>query len=209
MQGFVAAAPLVVELRAERPGIAPGAQRLRADDYARLVQVSQMLESAERQAADTVGRAEAVREQARLEGLKEGRAAARRELITAVGEMLATQQLWVTQTEPKLVAMVLRCVREVVKGTEPEVLVRSSIGRALAEMSAVSEIRIKVHESHVAKLRLEVDEMIRQYDLRGMVRVEGLPALMPGDCIVESPIGSVDLRVESQLKFVEQTLNPA
>jgi flagellar biosynthesis/type III secretory pathway protein FliH len=51
--------------------------------------------------------------------------------------------------------------------------------------------------------------MIRQYDLRGMVRVEGLPALMPGDCIVESPIGSVDLRVESQLKFVEQTLNPA
>ena len=74
MQGFVAAAPLVVELRAERPGIAPGAQRLRADDYARLVQVSQMLESAERQAADTVGRAEAVREQARLEGLKIGRA---------------------------------------------------------------------------------------------------------------------------------------
>ena len=86
----------------------------------------------------------------------------RRELIAAIGEMLATQQLWVTQTEPQLVAMVLRCVREVVKGTDPQVLVRSSIGRALAEMSAAAEIRIKVHESHVADLRLEVPVVATQ-----------------------------------------------
>ena len=45
--------------------------------------------------------------------------------------------------------------------------------------------------------------------VRGVVRVEAAATLKPGDCIVESPLGTVDLRVESQLKFVHQTLHPA
>jgi flagellar biosynthesis/type III secretory pathway protein FliH len=199
---------MVVELRVDRPGIAPGVQRLRAADFACLVQASQMLETVEQQAATIVGRAEAVREQSRQEGLKQGRAEARRELIASVSDMHATLQRWVAQTEPQLVGMVLRCVREMVKGTDPQVLVRGSIARALAEMNSAAEIRIKVHESHVAELRAEVDELIQQYDLRGAVRVEASPTLRVGDCIVESPLGTVDLRMESQLKFVDQTLNP-
>ena len=209
MQGFVAGPPVVVELRVDRPGVAPGTSRLRAADHTRLVQAAQMLESAERQAADIVGRAEAVRDQARAQGLSEGRQAARRELLASVGDMQATLQKWVTQTEPQLVAMVLRCVREVVKATDPEVLVRGSIARALAEMNAAAEIKIKVHDSHVADLRTKVEALVQEHDLRGVVRVEPSPALKPGDCIVESPLGTVDLRVDSQLKFVDQTLNPA
>ena len=44
--------------------------------------------------------------------------------------------------------------------------------------------------------------------MRGVVRFEASMALKPGDCIVESPMGVVDLRVESQLQFVNQTLSP-
>lgn len=209
MQGFVAGPPVVVELRADRPGLAPGAQRLRAVDHARLVRAEQMLDAAERQAADIVGRAEAVRDQARAEGLSEGRQLARGELLQAVGDLQATLQLWVGRTEPQLVAMVLRCVREIVRDSDPAVLVRGSIARSLAEMNAATEIKIKVHESHVAELRMQVDALVERFDLRGVLRVESTPSLKPGDCIVESPLGTVDLRVDSQLKFVEQTLNPA
>ena len=209
MQGFIAGPPLVVVLRADRPGLAPGAQRLRAADHALLVQAHEALASAEQQAADIVGRAEGVRDQAHLEGLAQGRVAARSELLAAVGDMQATLQGWVQQTEPQLVAMVLRCVREVVKDTDPEALVRGSIGRALTEMTAAPEIRVQVHESHVAVLRTELDALVVRHDLRGTLRVEAAATLKPGDCIVESPLGTVDLRVESQLKFVPQTINPA
>lgn len=209
MQGFIAGPPLVVVLRADRPLLAPGVQRLRAADHAHLVQAHEALASAEQQAADIVGRAEGVRDQARLEGLAQGRAAARSDLLAAVGDMQATLQGWVQQTEPQLVAMVLRCVREVVKDTDPEALVRGSIGRALTEMTAAPEIRVQVHDSHVAGLRAELDDLAARHDLRGTLRVEAAPLLKPGDCIVESPLGTVDLRVESQLKFVHQTLNPA
>lgn len=209
MQGFVAGPPVVVELRADRPAVAPGTQRLRAADHARLVQATQMLASAEQQAAEIVGRAEAVRDQARAQGLSEGRVTARQELLQAVGDMQATLQTWVARTEPQLVAMVLRCVREIVRESDPENLVRGSVARSLAELNAATEIKIKVHESHVAVLRAQVDTLVQQFDLRGVLRVEAAATLKPGDCIVESPLGTVDLRVDSQLKFVDQTLNPS
>jgi flagellar biosynthesis/type III secretory pathway protein FliH len=197
-----------VELSVERPSVAPGTQRLRALDYTRLVQATHMLESAEHQAGEIVGQAETVRDQAYAQGLAEGRQAARQELLEAVAALQSTLQQWVSQTEPQLVAMVLRCVHEVVRGSDPDILVRGSIDRALAEMNAASEIRIKVHESHLATLRAEAEDLVQRFDLRGVLRVESSPSLRPGDCIVESPLGTVDLRVDSQLKFVDQTLKP-
>lgn len=209
MQGFTARPPLAVVLKADRPGLAPGAQRLRAEDFVQLVQAADALAVAEAQAAAIVGRADAVREQARHEGVQQGRREARTELVGAVTGMRATLTRWVQETEPQLVAMVVRCVREVVKGVDPDTLVRGSIGRALAEMTSAAEIRIQVHESQVAALRDEVAELAVRHDLRGGIRIDAASTLQPGDCIVDSPLGSVDLRVASQLKFVEQTLNPA
>ena len=209
MQGFMAGPPVVVVLRPDRPAVAAGAQRLRAADYAQLVQATEALDRAQQEAAGIVGRADAVREQAQQEGLLLGRQQARGELVLAVGSLQAPLQRWVQETEPQLVAMVLRCVREVVKGIDAETLVRGSIGRALGEMTTATEIRIQVHESHVARLREEVESLLAQHDLRGVLRVDASALLRPGDCIVESPLGVVDLRVDSQLKFVEQTLRPA
>ena len=209
MQGFMAGPPVVVVLRPDRPAVAAGAQRLRAADYAQLVQATEALDRAQQEAAGIVGRADAVREQAQQEGLLLGRQQARGELVLAVGSLQAQLQRWVQETEPQLVAMVLRCVREVVKGIDAETLVRGSIGRALGEMTTATEIRIQVHESHVARLREEVESLLAQHDLRGVLRVDASALLRPGDCIVESPLGVVDLRVDSQLKFVEQTLRPA
>ena len=208
MQGFVGGPPLAVVLRADRPGLAAGTQRLRAREFAQLVQAAEALRGAEAQAADIIGRAEAVQEQARNEGLRQGRLDARSELVAAVAEMHGTLTGWVRDTEPQLVAMVLRCVKEVVKGVDPDTLVRGSIARALGEMTTAPEVRIQVHESQVAALREEVAELAARHDLRGTVRVDAAMSLKPGDCIVECPLGVVDLRVDSQMKFVEQTLSP-
>jgi type III secretion protein L len=208
MQNYISSAPLVVELRSDRPTLAPGVQRLRSADFERLMDTYQTLSEAEIRAEDIVRRAKKVQDDARQQGLREGRFVARGELLSAVSEMQATLQEWVRATEPQLVAMVLRCVREVVKSVDADSLVRGSIGRSLSEMTTASEIRIKVHESHLADLRAEVNTLAEDYAIEGSIRIESTPSLKPGDCIVESPLGTIDLRIESQLKFVDQTLTP-
>jgi len=170
------------------------------------MEIQDTLSAAQSKADEIVQRAVDVQEQARVDGRAEGRLEVRQELLRAVTDMQATLQHWVLQTEPQLIDMVLRCVREVVKETNPDSLVRGSIGRALTEMSTATDIRIQVHESQLASLRSEIEALTEQYALEGAIRIEGTPALKPGDCIVESPLGTVDLRIETQLKFVDQTL---
>jgi len=206
MQDFISKAPLVVELRADRPSLVPGVQRLRSIDFEQVMEIQDTLSAAQSKADEIVQRAVDVQEQARVDGRAEGRLEVRQELLRAVTDMQATLQHWVLQTEPQLIDMVLRCVREVVKETNPDSLVRGSIGRALTEMSTATDIRIQVHESQLASLRSEIEALTEQYALEGSIRIEGTPALKPGDCIVESPLGTVDLRIETQLKFVDQTL---
>jgi flagellar biosynthesis/type III secretory pathway protein FliH len=209
MQNFMARPPVAVLLSADRPVIGPGVKRLRADEYRCLCEAWTALDLAKTQADAIVGRADEVRMQAMAEGMKEGRRAARDEMIQSVTAMRSTLRRWVLETEPKLVELVARCVREIVTNVETLSLVRGSVGRALGEMVTAPDVRIQVHESHVPAIREQLSQLIQEYDLRGVLRVEASNALQPGDCVVESPLGLIDLRVDSQLRFVEQTLKPA
>jgi len=208
MQADLARAPVAVVLKELSVALAPGGRVLKARDYAQLVQAEQALSVAQAQAAEIVARAEAVREDARRAGQEQGRADARDELLSSVTELQSTLGQWVRETEPRLVDLVLRCVQEIVRSADSAALAQESVHRALSEMTAAQEIRIQVHESQVEGLRGQLTALMERHALRGAVRVEAAMALKPGDCIVESPLGVVDLRVESQLKFVQQVLQP-
>jgi len=208
MQAFMARPPVAVVLSPDRPSLAAGVRRLRSDQYQQLKDAWTVLDQAQHDAADIVGRADAVRAQAVADGLQQGRADAREEVVQAVAGMRGHLRRWVQETEPRLVDLVARCVREVVTETDSMRLVRGSVGRALSEMVTAPDVRIQVHESHVPALREQMAQLIQEYDLRGVLRVEASAALKPGDCVVESPLGVIDLRVDSQLRFVEQTLKP-
>lgn len=208
MQTFMARAPVAVVLTEARPALAAGVQRLRALDFQQWVDAGQALAVAEATAQGIVSRADEVREQARLEGLERGRAQARDELMEAVAGLRGQLRRWVLDTEPKLVDLVWRCVQEVVRGVDPSQLVRGSIDRALAEMATAPDVRIQVHASEVPALREALAALAQAHDIRGVLRVEASAALKPGDCIVESPMGLVDLRIDSQLAFIDRTLHP-
>ena len=208
MQTYLARPPVAVVLKEGALGVSPGAGRIKAADLTQLLSAQDALAQAQARAAQLLHQADAVLEDARQTGLAQGRAQARDELLTSVAELRAQQGHWVRQTEPQLAAIVLRCVQDSVQGIDPSTLVRDSVHRALNEMSASPDIRIQVHADHVDELRAQLAPLAERHGLRGVLRVEAALSLKPGDCVVESPLGVVDLRVASQLRFVQQTLQP-
>lgn len=208
MSLYIARAPVAVVIREGGPRLAPGQTRLRAADHADLLEGQQAVAQARQLAERMAAQAAEVSEQARQQGLAQGREEAREELVQAVADLRAMLGGWVRETEPRLVELVLRCVQEIVRSADVNGLVRDSVDRALTEMSSASDIRIQVHESQVDLLRAQTEELMQRHALRGVIRVEAVAALQPGDCVVESPLGVVDLRLASQLKFVQQTLRP-
>lgn len=208
MQDYIARPPVAVVLSPEKISLAPGVRRISAAQYAAFLGAHEALEVARSQAETIVNQADLVREQARQEGMGQGRAQARSELVSCVTALRGSVGAWVQSTEPKLISIVQRCVRDVIKSVDTDQLVKDSIHRALTEMTTAQDIRVQVHESQVNELRAQVGAFIDKHALRGVIRFEASMALKPGDCIVESPMGVVDLRVESQLQFVNQTLSP-
>jgi type III secretion protein L len=149
---------------------------------------------------------ETLREQKRIEGQQQGREEARAEVAETISKLNASMQAWIAEVEPTLIQLVTRCVKEVVETTDRTAVIKESVDRGLAELSSANEIKIKIAPSQAETIRPMLAEISERHGLRATVRLEPDAMLKEGDCIVESPMGVVDLRIDTQLRLIKNAL---
>jgi type III secretion protein L len=217
MQNFVTKPPVVVVLKPDSLSLAPDAAVIKAAQYGVLVEAQAAKQEASAQAARIVEAAnaklqqaqadgESLREQKRIEGQQQGREEARAEVAETVSKLNASMQAWIAEVEPTLIQLVTRCVKEVVETTDRTAVIKESVDRGLAELSSANEIKIKIAPSQAETIRPLLAEIADRHGLRATVRLEPDAMLKEGDCIVESPMGVVDLRIDTQLRLLKNAL---
>jgi type III secretion protein L len=217
MQNFATKPPMVVVLKPDTLSIAPGAAVIKAADYGVLVEAQVAKQDAQAQAARIVQAAnaelqkaqadgEVLREQKRVEGQQQGRQEARAEVTETISQLNASMQAWIAEVEPTLIQLVARCVKQVVEATDRTALIAEAVDRGLAELSGANEIKIKLAPSQVDSVRPLLADISERHGLRATVRLEPDAMLKDGDCIVESPMGVVDLRIDTQLRLIKNAL---
>lgn len=217
MQNFVTKPPVVVVLKPDSISLAPDAAVIKAAQYGVLVEAQAAKQEASAQAARIVEAAnvklqqahadgEALREQKRIEGQQQGREEARAEVAETISKLNASMQAWIAEVEPTLIQLVTRCVKEVVETTDRSAVIQESVDRGLAELSSANEIKIKIAPSQAETIRPMLAEIAERHGLRATVRLEPDAMLKEGDCIVESPMGVVDLRIDTQLRLIKNAL---
>jgi type III secretion protein L len=208
---------VVVVLKPDALSIAADAAVIKAADYGVLTQAQSAKEAAQAQAARIVEAAnaelqkaradgEVLREQKRIEGQEQGRQEARAEVTETISKLNASMQAWIAEVEPTLIQLVSRCVKQVVEATDRTALIAEAVDRGLAELSSANEIKIKLAPTQVDTVRPLLADISERNGLRASVRLESDPTLKDGDCIVESPMGVVDLRIDTQLRLIKNTL---
>ena len=217
MQNFVTKPPVVVVLKPDSLSLAPDAAVVKAAQYGVLVEAQAAKQEASAQAARIVEAANAklqqahadgenLREQKRIEGQQQGREEARAEVAETISKLNASMQAWIAEVEPTLIQLVTRCVKEVVETTDRSAVIQESVDRGLAELSSANEIKIKIAPSQAETIRPLLAEIADRHGLRATVRLEPDAMLKEGDCIVESPMGVVDLRIDTQLRLIKNAL---
>lgn len=217
MQNFVTKPPVVVVLKPDSLSLAPDAAVIKAAQYGVLVEAQAAKQEASAQAARIVEAAkiqlqqahadgETLREQKRVEGQQQGREEARAEVAETISKLNASMQAWIAEVEPTLIQLVTRCVKEVVETTDRTAVIKESVDRGLAELSSANEIKIKIAPSQAETIRPMLAEIADRHGLRATVRLEPDAMLKEGDCIVESPMGVVDLRIDTQLRLIKNAL---
>ena len=208
---------MVVVLKPDTLSIAQGAAVIKAADYGVLVEAQVAKQDAQAQAARIVQAAnaelqkaqadgEVLREQKRVEGQQQGRQEARAEVTETISQLNASMQAWIAEVEPTLIQLVARCVKQVVEATDRTALIAEAVDRGLAELSGANEIKIKLAPSQVDSVRPLLADISERHGLRATVRLEPDAMLKDGDCIVESPMGVVDLRIDTQLRLIKNAL---
>ena len=217
MQNFVTKPPVVVVLKPDSLSLAPDAAVIKAAQYGVLAEAQAAKQEAQAQAARIIDAAnaklqqaqadgEALREQKRIEGQRQGREEARAEVAETISKLNASMQAWIAEVEPTLIQLVTRCVKEVVETTDRSAVIQESVDRGLAELSSANEIKIKIAPSQAESIRPLLAEIADRHGLRATVRLEPDAMLKEGDCIVESPMGVVDLRIDTQLRLIKNAL---
>jgi len=217
MQNFVTKPPVVVVLKPDTISLAPDTAVVKAAQYGVLAEAQVAKKEAQSQAARIIEAAntklqqaqadgEALREQKRIEGQQQGREEARIEVAETISKLNASMQAWISEVEPTLIQLVTRCVKEVVERTDRSAVIQESVDRGLAELSSANEIRIKVASSQAETIRPLLAEIADRHGLRATVHLEPDAMLKEGDCIVESPMGIVDLRIDTQLRLIKNAL---
>ena len=217
MQNFVTKPPVVVVLKPDSLSLAPDAAVVKAAQYGVLAEAQAAKQEAQAQAARIIDAAnakleqaqadgEALREQKRIEGQQQGREEARAEVAETISKLNASMQAWIAEVEPTLIQLVTRCVKEVVETTDRSAVIKEAVDRGLAELSSANEIKIKIAPSQAESIRPLLAEIADRHGLRATVRLEPDAMLKEGDCIVESPMGVVDLRIDTQLRLIKNAL---
>ncbi len=189
-------------MRASRPGV------VEAEVYDAHQKAREILEAAQRQAAQILRSAEAERDalaaKAREEGYQEGLSETTAILVRARQEHRAL----VAGAEQDAVRLALRIAEKIIgRAVEADrELILSIVAQAVEGVRHQRELVVRVHPDDAELLR---NRRAKLMDLMGRTReiaVREDAEIQRGGCIVETEGGAVDARLETQLQAMEQAL---
>lgn len=192
-------------------------QAIRAEAAEQAKQVlSAAVEEAERlkAAAHSEGYAEGYA-RGLAEGREQGQAEARaeqaqlREDLQELLDVIERERcrLW-KESEQSMVELVMEIARKVIKeGAELDRgIAVAAVRHALLRSASAETVRIRVHAGDLESVKAHREELLTLVD--GIRQLEIVPdrRVGPGGCVVETPGGAVDARMETQLVEVESAL---
>lgn len=188
-------------------GIRSGAA-IKRDVHSAIDQARQIGDDAQREAQRLVNEAEqkatAVLEAAREEGYAAGLAQWNEILVQA----RRTYEEAINQREPELVRLAVRVAEKLI-GEElrltPDTIVKI-VKEALKSARLERTVVVEVHPDHEPLIRGRIEALRSSQDGLQEIRIAPNPAIPPGGCVVQTEIGIIDAKLETQLKCLEQAL---
>ena len=181
--------------------------------------VEQAISGARAEAAGLVqgaqAEAEQIRSQAREEGLAETTEtlAQEREQLAAqqtaaIAEINAERERFYREAEPELLKLAFTIAEKIIgrELSEHPELVLDLIRKSLKRLKDKSELRIRVNPEDLQLVREARAELAGSVDGIEKIEVTDDRRVGRGGCIIESPDGTLDARIATQLAEVERSM---
>ena len=181
---------------------------LKGDVVQALSAAERIVEESRQRAREIVEKAQAeqaaIREQSSREGYEDGL----RQLNEVIADAKRKYGKILEGAESELLRLSLKIAERIVgKALELDrSILLDIIHKAIQSLKYQKEIRIRIHPEDVAYLK---DQKMQLYAMLGEskeIEVVEDPLVRRGGCIIDTEIGTIDARLETQLKVMERTL---
>ena len=200
-------AEIIKAAPAKAPGLHhPAPKLVKRESFAALNEAAAILEGAHAQAARILAAAEHERERITAQARRDGEAEGLRRYLDAIAGVSARLDEFYQKAEPELVKLATGVARKIVSTeltSQPDTIVQM-VRQALTGVRQARRVVIQVPPPHVENLRAQASEL----DLSSTCEIQVMAdaSLAPGGCRIETELGLVDARLETQLSIIEQAL---
>ena len=156
-------------------------------------------------AEETLKQAEREREEERQRGYDEGREEGQEELIEKISEAELAHEKILNEAEPQIVKMVMDIAEKVVGQAVLEGAVVDVVKKAILE-SVGKKIIVRIHPQDVALLKERQSEILSGLGEVRSISFQEDESIPSGGCIVETELGVVDAKLETQLNAIRKAL---
>ncbi|MCY4505270.1 MAG: type III secretion system stator protein SctL [Hyphomicrobiales bacterium] len=176
---------------------------LKAKQYAREVTAHKVLEAARAEAKTIVANARA--ERRRIFDAARAEAQAEMQRVTIQRTQAMAEQLdgWVEAVKPQLLDAVMAAVRKLVEAEPSTRRVQTALSQALSDVASARRLTLRLHPSQIRAFNKARTGLRTKSGFRGEILLKPDAQLQPGDCVVETPLGVLDLRLETQLQTLK------
>lgn len=157
----------------------------------------QLMEEAERDR-------ETIRARARQEGLDQGLAEWNRVLTRSNERADELARNW----EEKMLRLSVRVAEKIIGEQlrlHPDTIV-DIVRQVLQGARPGRHLTIQVNEADAQQVRVRTDRLKENLSASSEIHVVASPTIPPGGCVVESELGIIDARLETQLRCLEEVL---
>ncbi len=186
----------------------PARKVVKQEVYDSTVEARQIVEMAQSEAAAIIEEAREEASQTRATAREEGYQEGLSEWNAAVVDAVKARQHYLDECEPEVVRLSTGIAEKILGqrlNAEPEAMV-SIVREALRGIREERNLTIKVNPEDLDVVTGHVHELEESVPGECRIRVVPGAAVTPGGCIVESELGTIDARIETQLKCLEQML---
>ncbi|MCB1315388.1 MAG: flagellar assembly protein FliH [Leptospiraceae bacterium] len=147
-------------------------------------------------------------------GFKKGQAEVRRlidRLGTIVGQAIDVREEIIAASEKQMVDMILMIARKVIKDevVERKEVVLNNIRESLKRIKDRDRVDIRVNFTDLELTTAHKDELIKMMESLRKVNIYEDSRIDRGGCIIETDVGSIDARISTQLKEIEEAIRNA
>ena len=147
-------------------------------------------------------------------GFKKGQSEVRRlidRLGTIIGQAIDVREDIIAASEKQMVDMILMVSRKVIKDevVERKEVVLNNIREALKRIKDRDRVDIRVNFADLELTTAHKDELIKMMESLRKVNIYEDSRIDRGGCIIETDVGSIDARISTQLKEIEEAIRNA